>query len=554
MPPVAGRKHRTSHLQTVPAMVPAITQLAAELKELGVQMVSMEATSDYWRVWFAVLEEAGAGGAAGELLPGQEPAGPAEDRQGRRAVDRAADRDGDAAVLVRAAAADPGAAGLYPAHLGPDRGPHQVLAAAGKAAGGRPCKLTSVVSKLAGHQTARAIIEAMIAGERDPQVLAALGRGKMRNDKLPALAEALSGMRFGPQHAHAAASLLRAIDLLEAELQDLQEQVAAHLAAIPASWGVDGDGVTGPQAGTGPAGLPRCLQRTGWMEIPGLGGEAAIALIAEIGLEISRFPTPQALVSWAGLTPTARQSGPRKGRGKKGRGNTYAKRIAVLAAYAAANTDTFLGERFRRLASRPGGGGRKKAGRRPPPAPSSSSSAPAERPRRPLPRPRPRLARQAHRPQPQGPQRPAPARGPRLRRHHHPPGGRCLIREPADNRIAVTASPGQPLSRVTPRHARNCGHASGLRWLFLGQTAQPQVDLCSVTCGNARGLDPRPRCVPRMSHMVRMGHRMICGFADVELIRTRSAIIFSDRIPKASPYRLHAIAFVSRRDGLPGVT
>ena len=58
---------------------------------------------------------------------------------------------------------------------------------------------------------------------------------------------------------------------------------------------------------------------------------------------MSRFPTPEALVSWAGLTPTARQSGPRKGRGKKGHGNTYAKRIAVLAAYAAANTDTFLG-------------------------------------------------------------------------------------------------------------------------------------------------------------------------------------------------------------------
>ena len=73
-------------------------------------------------------------------------------------------------------------------------------------------------------------------------------------------------------------------------------------------------------------------------EIPGLGREAAAALIAEIGLDMSRFPTPEALVSWAGLTPTARQSGPVKGRGKKGRGNTYAKRIAVLAAYAAANT------------------------------------------------------------------------------------------------------------------------------------------------------------------------------------------------------------------------
>jgi hypothetical protein len=59
MPPAAGRKHRTSHLQTVPATVPAIGELAAELKAQGVQMVSMEATSDYWRVWFAVLEEAG---------------------------------------------------------------------------------------------------------------------------------------------------------------------------------------------------------------------------------------------------------------------------------------------------------------------------------------------------------------------------------------------------------------------------------------------------------------------------------------------------------------
>jgi transposase len=181
----------------------------------------------------------------------------------------------------------------------------------------------------------------------------------MRNDKLPELAEALSGMRFGPRHAHAAASLLRAIDLLDAELRDLQERVTAHLAAIPASWGVDG--VTGPEAGraAAAAALPAAERLD---EIPGLGREAAAALIAEIGLDMSRFPTPEALVSWAGLTPTARQSGPVTGRGKKGRGNTYAKRIAVLAAYAAANTDTFLGERFRRLAARPGGGGRTKAG------------------------------------------------------------------------------------------------------------------------------------------------------------------------------------------------
>jgi transposase len=168
-------------------------------------------------------------------------------------------------------------------------------------------------------------------------------------------------MRFGLQHAHAAASLLRSIDLLDAELRDLQERVTAHLAAIPGSWGADAGGVTGPQAGqAADAAMLPAAERLD--EIPGLGRESAMALIAEIGLDMSRFPTPQALVSWAGLTPTARQSGPRKGRGKKGHGNTYAKRIAVLAAYAAANTDTFLGERFRRLSSRPGGGGRKKAG------------------------------------------------------------------------------------------------------------------------------------------------------------------------------------------------
>jgi hypothetical protein len=127
------------------------------------------------------------------------------------------------------------------------------------------------VSKLAGHQTARAVIEAMIEGERDPRVLAALGQGRMRNDKLPALAEALSGMRFGPQHAHAAASLLRAIDLLEAELRELQERVTAHLAAIPASWGVDAGGVPARRPG-GPLPLPRCRPRSGWMRSPAWAG------------------------------------------------------------------------------------------------------------------------------------------------------------------------------------------------------------------------------------------------------------------------------------------
>jgi transposase len=139
----------------------------------------------------------------------------------------------------------------------------------------------------------------------------------MRNEKLPALAEALSGMRFGPQHAHAAASLLRATGLLDAGLPELQERVTAHPAAIPASRGADCDGVTGP--GTGQAGGAAALPAAERLnEIPCPGREAAAALIAETGLDTSRFPASEALASRAGLTPTANQSGPRKGRGKKG--------------------------------------------------------------------------------------------------------------------------------------------------------------------------------------------------------------------------------------------
>ena len=239
---------------------------------------------------------------------------------------------------------------------------------------------------------------------------------------------------------------------------------------------MDADGVTGPEAGRAAdaAALPAAERLD---EIPGLGREAAAALIAEIGLDMSRFPTPEALVSWAGLTPTARQSGPRKGRGKKGHGNTYAKRIAVLAAYAAANTDTFLGERFRRLSSRPGGGGRKKAGC----AVGRSIlvivwhllNDPAARYRdlgsdwHARHTDRSRKARNAQ----------PPARGPRLRRHHHPPGGRRLTPAAATPHSRHRQAPG------TTRHGaivvcQNRGHARRLRWLFLGQPYPPVRGLC----------------------------------------------------------------------------
>ena len=96
-------------------------------------------------------------------------------------------------------------------------------------------------------------------------------------------------------------------------------------------------------------------------EIPGVGPAIAAGLIAEIGLDMSVFPTAGHLVSWAGLAPVPDQSGSRKKGGKKGKGSGYARRCAGQAGSGAARTDSFLAERHARIRARPGGGGWKKA-------------------------------------------------------------------------------------------------------------------------------------------------------------------------------------------------
>ena len=221
-------------------------------------------------------------------------------------------------------------------------------------------KLSSVVYSLAGTKTARDILDAIASGECDPQALAALASGRVRAGRA-AVEQSLEGMRLGAHHPLLIRAHLDHIALLDRIVAAVEDEIDAALDAIPAAWGADAGGETGPGAGRAPdaAALPAADRLA---EIPGVTRKLAMAIIAETGLDMTRFPTADHLVSWAGLAPVADQSGPRKGRGKKGRGNTYAKRIAVLAAYAAANTGTFLGERFGRLACRPGGGGRKKAG------------------------------------------------------------------------------------------------------------------------------------------------------------------------------------------------
>jgi len=211
-------------------------------------------------------------------------------------------------------------------------------------------KLSSGASKLA-TLSAQDMIRAMIAGERDPRTLAALARGRMkaRHDDL---VEALDGM-FDDHHGELAQMLLDQIAFLDDRISALTARIGQAVTAIPAAWGADADGVTGPDAGTGPdaAALP-AVQRLA--EIPGLSEDLARSVIAETGLDMTRSPDAAHLVSWAGLCPSARQSGPRTRAGGKGQGDSWLRGYPGQAAASAAVTPTFLSERYGRIARRRG--------------------------------------------------------------------------------------------------------------------------------------------------------------------------------------------------------
>jgi transposase len=195
------------------------------------------------------------------------------------------------------------------------------------------------------------MIEALIAGERDPQVLAKLARGRLKV-KHAALAESLTG-RFDAHHGELARMLLDQIDALTAQTGKLTARIEELIAAIPAAQGVDADGTTGPGGGLGEdAPVLPAVDRLD--EITGIGRDAAQEIIAEVGLDMGRFPTPGHLVSWAKLSPRTIQSGAKNRAGHTGKGNPYLKSALGQAAAAAARTDTFLGERYRRIVKRRG--------------------------------------------------------------------------------------------------------------------------------------------------------------------------------------------------------
>jgi transposase len=212
-------------------------------------------------------------------------------------------------------------------------------------------KISSVASTL-DTDSCRAMIEALIAGERNPRVLAEMAIGRMR-PKRAALAEALDG-DWQPHHGELARILLDQIDALTKQIDALTARVSELIDEIPAAWGVDADGTTGPRAGSTGPGAPVLPAVARLDEITGCGIIAAQAIIAEIGLDMTVFGTSGRLVSWAKRSPQTRQSGKKTTGGKTGKGNPYLNAMLGEIAASASRTDTFLGERYRRLARRRG--------------------------------------------------------------------------------------------------------------------------------------------------------------------------------------------------------
>ena len=194
-------------------------------------------------------------------------------------------------------------------------------------------KIDSVASALT-TLSARNMIEALIAGERDPAVLADLARGRMRS-KIPDLTLACAG-RFGDQHALMCTLHLEHIDHLTDMIARLDTRIDE-------------------------ASLPFARQTELLATIPVIGERAAQVIISEIGVEMSRFPTAAHLASWAGLCPGNNESAGRHRSGRTRKGNTELCAILTECAWSAGRTNTYIGAQFRRFHRRFGKKGGQKA-------------------------------------------------------------------------------------------------------------------------------------------------------------------------------------------------
>lgn len=327
VPGPPGKSKRVQEVTTYKTMTRALLVMVDRLGELGVTRVVMEATSDYWKPPFYLLEAAGfqtwlVNAKDVKHLPGR----PKTDRLDAVWLCKVAERQ-----MLRPSFVPPPPIRVL-RDLTRYRWDQVAVRTAEKQRVEKlledaQIKLSVVVSDMFGV-SGRDMLAALIAGQRDPKALAQLARGRMRG-KLTDLEEAFTG-RFSNHHAFLLDKMLHRIDAVSADVADLDERIDTEIAPFA-----------------------QAVARLD--EIPGIGHTAACVIVAEIGVDMTRFPTAAHLCSWARFAPSITESaGRKKGNAATGHGNRYLARVLGEAAVAAGKTDTFLGERYRRIARRRG--------------------------------------------------------------------------------------------------------------------------------------------------------------------------------------------------------
>jgi transposase len=321
---VPGRRQQES--RTFGTTRRELDSLADWLACWGVAKAGMEATGDYWKPVFFLLESRGLDCElynAGQVkaLPGR----PKTDRADSIWLAKIVERG-----MICASFVPPEPIRRLRTHTRYRRHLTQARTAekqrVEKLLEDGHLKLSSVISDIHGL-SGRDMLQAIIAGQRDPRALAQLARGKMRG-KIRDLEEALDCSFVTAEHAAVLAMMLATIDYYTAQINELTAKIETLA-------------------------RPYLHQITQLDAIPGIGAVSAQDIIAEIGTDMTVFPAAAHLVSWARWSPQVKKSaGKRKGSNSTGRGNPCLGAAVGEAVSSAARTQTFTGARYRRLAKR----------------------------------------------------------------------------------------------------------------------------------------------------------------------------------------------------------